>query len=164
MSFELGTFIFLCVLALFTGRIVDFRHLRSLKQREAATAHMLVHNLSSFPELTAVRRPVSIVNAEVVIATDYFKNFVAKLRQLVGGEMYGYGVLMMRARREALLRLKEAALSQGFNALANVRLNTADIGGAQSGRGVVMVTVLASATAYRSEVLASKQALSWRKS
>lgn len=156
MSVELIIFVVLMVLALFTGRIVDFNHTRSLKEREAKTAHVLIHNLRSFPEHIPQSRTPTIINAEVVIATDYFKNFVSSLRQFFGGEMHAYGFLMMRARREVTLRLKEQALSEGYNAVANVRFYTVDIGSAQGARqGVVMVSMLACGTAYRSEQLMS---------
>jgi uncharacterized protein YbjQ (UPF0145 family) len=85
----------------------------------------------------------------VVIATDYMKSFLARVRNIFGGEVRSYTKLMIRARREAVVRLKHQAVELGYNALCNVRLETADIGGTASGRGVSMAAVLAWGTAYR---------------
>jgi len=86
-----------------------------------------------------------MVTAEVVIASDYFKMFLASLRKLIGGNLRSYETLMERARREAVLRLIEQARGHQFNALCCVRIESSNIG-----KGVMpMVAVLASATAYR---------------
>jgi uncharacterized protein YbjQ (UPF0145 family) len=63
--------------------------------------------------------------------------------------MKSYQSLATRARREALLRIIEKAKSQGYNAICNLRMDSADIGGsATSKKGSVMVSIIASATAY----------------
>ena len=56
--------------------------------------------------------------------------------------------LLIRPRREALLRIVEAASQQGYNAVCNVRFETADVGGISTMRKVAMVAIVASATAY----------------
>ena len=43
----------------------------------------------------------TLVMGEVVIASDYFKTFVASLRNIVGGEVKAYQTMLSRARREA---------------------------------------------------------------
>ena len=138
----------LLLLGLIAGGLAERRHLRSLDEREARHRNVLVTDLKSFPHAIAGPRPPRMVVAEVVIASDYLKSFLASLRQLFGGEMRSFGTLMIRGRREALMRLTEQARAEGYNGLCNVRLERADIGGSTSRRGVPMVTVLASATAY----------------
>ena len=46
------------------------------------------------------------------------------------------------------MRIIEQARSQGYNAVCNVRLETADVGGSSSRRRAAMAAILASATAY----------------
>ncbi len=89
-----------------------------------------------------------MIVGEAVIATDYLKSFLAKLRNIFGGRVGSYQSLMVRARREALLRIVEEAKRQGYNAVCNVRMQTADVGGNSTMRRVAMVAILASATAY----------------
>ena len=86
---------------------------------------------------------------EVVIATDYLKSFQATIRKIFGGRLGSYQTLLDRARREALLRVIEQAQDQGYNAVCNVRLETADVGGNTSQRRVAMVGILGSGTAYQ---------------
>jgi uncharacterized protein YbjQ (UPF0145 family) len=86
--------------------------------------------------------------AEAVIASDYLKTFLAGLRNIFGGEVGSYVTLATRARREALVRMMEQAHAQGYDALCNVRMDPADIGGNTARRGVPMVAILASGTAY----------------
>ncbi len=136
------------LLGLIVGQAVERAHFRQLSRREEAVAHMLVTDVKTFPGgVTARRSPEMIVN-QAVIATDYLKSFLAGLRKILGGELTSYLSLMERARREALLRVLEEAREKGYDAVCNVRLDTADIGGAATARGVVMVAVMVSATAY----------------
>ena len=139
----------LCALGFFIGGARERAHLRNLDRRENEVRHLLVSNLKSLPGLMLGPRPPRLVVGEVVIATDYLKTFVASLQQLVGGELRTYRSLMMRARREAVLRLAEQAKAEGYNAIGCLRVDAADIGGTTgSRRGVPMVGVLATGTAY----------------
>lgn len=138
----------LLMLGLIGGGLAERRHLRSLEACETRHRDVLVSDLKSFPQACVGPHPPKLVVAEVVIASDYLKSFLASLRQIFGGEMRAFGTLMIRGRREAIMRLIQQARAEGYNALCNVRLERADIGGSTTGRGVPMVTVLASATAY----------------
>jgi uncharacterized protein YbjQ (UPF0145 family) len=89
-----------------------------------------------------------MIVGESVIATDYLKTFLAGLRKIFGGELRSYQSLLVRARREALQRVVEEARRSGYNAICNVRLDGADVGGNSKRRRVAMVCILASATAY----------------
>ena len=81
-------------------------------------------------------------------ARDYLKSLLAKIRKTLGGELGVYQKLLLRARREALVRLLEQARSQGYNAVCNVRLDAADVGGTSGGRGTTMAGIMATGTAY----------------
>ena len=131
------------------GRFSEKKHLNSLDEREAFTSGFLVTDLKSFPMLSdGGNRPEMLVG-EVTIATDYYKSFVGKLRNFFGGEMACFEVLKMRARREATIKIIEQAQAKGFNAICNLRLETADIGGSTlSKKSAITVSILASATAY----------------
>jgi len=131
------------------GRAADRSHLARLTQREQALAGMPVADVRTFAPAAEATRGAALVVAEVVIATDYLKTFLARLRNIFGGEVKSYGLLLLRARREAITRLLEQARGLGFNAVCNVRLETADIGGnTASRRGANMAAILASGTAY----------------
>lgn len=145
----LGSFVVLMALGLFVGGSIERRHFRKLDEREAANADMLITQLKSFPFVVAGPSPPAIFFGEAVIASDYLKSFLGNVRKIFGGEMRSYQSLLVRARREALLRLVEDARQQGYNAVCNVRYDSTDIAGASKARKkAVMVTLLASGTAY----------------
>ena len=131
------------------GTIVERRHFRRLKEREAALRDLLVTDTKTLPAGYAPR-PFGLVTGQVVIASDYFKTFAAGLRKLVGGDLRTYETLMERARREALVRMMESAKQMGANRVINVRFSTSNIGSGGSQRrrrGAAMVEMYAYGTA-----------------
>jgi uncharacterized protein YbjQ (UPF0145 family) len=139
---------FLLILGFAVGSVAERRHLASLRRREHELADMLVTNLKSFPGGVDSGAGSLMVQGEAAIATDYMKTFLAGLRKVVGGELRSYRSLMLRARREAVLRMLEQARSEGYDAVCNVRLDTANISGISRRRPPV-VEMLATGTAYR---------------
>ena len=148
---NLGIFIFLIVFALLAGQHAERKHLLSLQRREQQLHDMLVTQLRSFPEGAFDDSPPRLFVAEVVIATDYLKSFLAKLRGIFGGEVKSFQSLLIRAHREATLRVLEQACEEGYDAVCNLRMQTADVGGNSTVRKVAMVAILASGTAYHTK-------------
>ena len=151
----MGSFIVIIVMlaiGLFVGRTVERRHFRSLAERESQLQGMLITQDKSYLEPTSQLAP-TMFTAEVVIASDPLKSFLSGWRNIFGGEMRSYVTLVERARREALLRVVEQARAMGYNAICNVRLNTADIGGNVGRKGIPMGAIMASATAYHSSLV-----------
>lgn len=146
--FSLFVFVALLLLGLVVGSIQERRHFRDLERREEQTSDVLLTQLRSFPGQTEGGSPPLLVVGEVVIASDYLKSFLAKIRNIFGGRVRSYQTMLVRARREAILRIVEEARRQGYNAVCNVRLQTADVGGNSSMRRVPMAAILASGTAY----------------
>ncbi len=140
----------LVVCGLIIGRTVEKQHFRKLEEREAAMSDMLVTQIKSFPNAVASGQPPNLVLAEVVIGSDYLKSFLAKWRNLFGGEIKSYQTLQERGKREVILRLAENARAQGYNAICNVRISPADVGGntTASKKQMPMSAVIATATAY----------------
>ena len=145
----LGPPAFFILLGLVVGTAAERRHFRSLEQREASLSRVLVTDLRSYAPDIDAHTPPSLVTGEAVIATDYLKTFLAGLRNLLGGEVRSYLTLVNRARREAMLRMLESARTLGYDAVCNVRLEPADIGGSTHRKGVPMAAMIASGTAYR---------------
>ena len=151
----MGSLIVIAVLlaiGLIVGRTVERNHFRSLAQRESQLTGMLITQDKSYLEPTNQLAP-TMFTAEVVIASDPLKSFLSGWRNIFGGEMRSYVALVERARREALLRVVEQARGMGYNAICNVRLNTADIGGNVGRKGIPMGAIMASATAYHTSLI-----------
>jgi uncharacterized protein YbjQ (UPF0145 family) len=136
----------------FFGRAAERKHIKSLEEREKACEGFFVSDLKTFPGISDASKEPKMLIGEVTIASDYYKRFAGSLRNFFGGEMKSYVSLMSRARREAMLRIIEEARAEGYNAICNLRLDSADIGGsATTKKASVMVSILASATAYNTD-------------
>jgi len=146
---QLGVMLFLLgVLGLVCGRTAERRHFRRLREREAELADMPVTNLKTFPGGAEPTAHACLVLGECVIASDYLKSFLARWRNIFGGEMRSFVTLMERARREATVRMLQDARRRGYNAVCNVRLRTATVGSATRRGGAAMVEMIATGTAY----------------
>lgn len=126
-NFELVIFLALIILGYSTGTWAEKRHYRSINQREKELINLAVVTAEgSFrPERIA---NATLVSGSVVISIDYFKRLLAILRNIFGGRVKSYESLVDRARREAILRMKESAKEQGAGLIINMRLETATIG------------------------------------
>jgi len=76
---------------------------------------------------------------------DYFKRLLASLRNIFGGTVKSYESLIDRARREALLRMKEKAPQASM--IVNVRIETTTVGRKANKKGVGCLEALAYGTA-----------------
>jgi len=123
---ELIIILILLALGLGFGRAAETKHFKSIIAREAEYKNLLAFS-SRFPPLDKPIKTARLVDGNVVVSVDYFKRFVAGLRALIGGRIKSYETLVERARREALLRMKEEAYSQGFSHIFNVKLETSSI-------------------------------------
>lgn len=140
----------LLILGLLAGTIVEDRHLASLDRREDEVRGMRVCNLRSFPGAAPAGPQPTLVVGVAVISSDFFRTFMMKLKNIIGGRLGYFERLCDRGRREAYLRMLDEARHAGFDAVCNVRFDTADIVGAgERGNAVATVVVLASGTAYK---------------
>jgi len=110
----------------FVGQAIERRHYASIRLRERRYRDVLAFAMR-FPPDTLTPQRAFLVHGAVVVSADYFKTFVAGLRNLVGGRFRAYETLMERARREALLRLKEDARNRGARLVVCVRFETTSI-------------------------------------
>lgn len=125
----LDVIIFLVLVALgyTAGTIAERRHYKSIIRREKASLQMQVMTAEPvLPEERIAR--VFLVSGSAVISIDYFKRLLARLRNIFGGRVKSYESLVDRARREAILRMKEQARAGGARAVVNFRLETSAIG------------------------------------
>lgn len=120
------TFMLLIVLGLVFGRIAENRHFKSIMQREAQTASVPVVSTRALPSSLRNAR-TELVSGSVVVSLDYFKKIAAALKAIFGGQLRSYETLLERARREAILRMKEAGIEAGGKIILNVRVETASI-------------------------------------
>ncbi|MBW9257007.1 MAG: YbjQ family protein [Candidatus Thiodiazotropha sp. (ex. Lucinisca nassula)] len=131
------------------GSYAESRHYKSIIARENRLRHIPAVT-SRFPPMNNNSRDAQLVSGSVVISVDYFKRFIAALRNLVGGRVTSYESLVDRARREAILRMKAQAEQHNADIVFNVKLETSSI---HKGRGnsIGSVEVLAYGTALKTQ-------------
>ena len=91
-----------------------------------------------------------LVQGNVVISVDYFKRMLAGLRNFFGGTVQSYETLLDRARREAILRLKESCPQA--DQIINLRLETSSIyKGGKNRIGSVEILAYGTAIYFKTE-------------
>lgn len=141
------SFLIFMSLGFFFGRRAERRHFYNLQQRELDRRDVVTTQLKTFLAPAPGGKPPRLLVAETVVASDYLKSFLAKLRNIFGGEVRSFETLLERARREVTVQLQEQAAAKGYNAICNVRLNTASVGG-MSSKAAAMAAIIGWATAY----------------
>jgi len=141
---QLILFVILLSLGYFFGRHAEKKHYKSILEREE---HWLQLPTTSSKYVSKGDRVIGrchLVNGSMVVSVDYFKRILAKLRNFFGGNIQSYESLIDRARREAVLRMKESCPEA--DQVINLRLETSSI---TKGRGkqIGSVEVLAYGTA-----------------
>jgi uncharacterized protein YbjQ (UPF0145 family) len=135
------------ILGFFIGRIIEKKHMKDILLRENELKNLAWRNtgkLESFPDAYGV-----MVTGSVVIAQDAFKAFVANISFIFGGRVTPYESLIERARREAILRMKENAKSIGAHEIVHVRMETSSIGMSKPQGGSSSVEVFCYGTALK---------------
>ncbi len=122
---QAGSVVALLVLGYLFGRLAEKRHYRRIIEREAQMQSLPVVASRYPPEDRAYQQ--QLVTGSVVIASDYFKAFLAGLINIFGGRVTPFESMLDRARREALLRMKEQALALEAAYVFNIKFDTTRI-------------------------------------
>lgn len=134
----------LIALGFFFGRHAEKKHFHSILKREREFLQLptTANQIPLSPPETIER--AELVLGGVVISVDYFKRMLAGLRNFFGGSVQSYETLLDRARREAILRLKESC--PDATEIINLRLETSSISKGNDSR-IGCVEVVAYGTA-----------------
>lgn len=122
------------VLGMVFGTIAERRHYKSIREREGKWAPVPATNFAHVPPGSVER--VELACGSSVVASDGLKNFLGPLLSLVGGELNMYSSVIDRARREAVLRMKESC--PWADCFVNLRMETSQVDG-ESPNASVMV-------------------------
>lgn len=141
LIFQIVVFIILFSVGWGVGRHVEKKHLVALDEQEQKLKHITM-DTNKFAES---QHAGMLISSNVVISHDYFKYVLANIHNFFGGRLTSYESITDRARREAIVRLKQQAQQMGATHMMGVRLSTTELG-MQGG----MVEVFAYATAVKS--------------
>lgn len=153
-----GIFLVLMTIGYFSGKSAEKRHYQSILAREREFVNLPAVTLKRADDERSVAE-ANLVSGSVVISVDYFKRFVAGLRNFFGGRMGAYESLVDRARREAILRMKEQA--KRADIILNMRLETSTMNdGAKNTVSSIEVIAYGTAVKYAAGEPQTKKSLS----
>jgi len=134
----------LIVIGRIVGASIERKHFADIAEREAEFRNQPALSIKQSDAPHPIRT-ASLASGSVVVSIDHFKRFVSAFRMIVGGEVRSYSSLIERARREAVLRMKES--QPNADAYLNTRIETSTIASTQGDEGMGTIEVLASGTA-----------------
>jgi uncharacterized protein YbjQ (UPF0145 family) len=117
--------VLLLILGYLFGRVAEQRHYKRIIKREAEMQHLPVV-ATRYPPLDR-EYAKQLVTGNVVIASDYFKTFLANLINIFGGRVTPFETMLDRARRESILRMKDEANQMNAAYVFNVKFDTTRI-------------------------------------
>ncbi|WP_180126281.1 MULTISPECIES: YbjQ family protein [unclassified Acinetobacter] len=140
LIFKVLIFVVLFCIGWGFGRHIEQKHLKELEAQEKRLAHIHIDN----NRFKTTEHFGQLISSNVVISHDYFKYVIANIQNFFGGRLTSYESIVDRARREAVVRLKQEAEKMGANQIMGLRLSTTELG-MQGG----MVEVFAYGTAIQ---------------
>lgn len=124
LIFQIVLFFILCCIGWGFGRHFERKHWRELKEKEQQLSHISIDtNRFVYSEIAG-----QFISSNVVISHDYFKYIIANIHNFLGGRLTSYESVIDRARREAIVRLKQEAVRHGADKIMGVRLSTTELG------------------------------------
>ncbi|MGA1050529.1 MAG: YbjQ family protein [Minisyncoccia bacterium] len=85
-----------------------------------------------------------IVNGEVILGANVFRDIMASIRDFIGGRSAAYEEVLKKAKEEALQELQQEAKKLGANAIIGI-----DIDYEMIGTGMLMVAVSGTAVVIK---------------
>ncbi len=85
-------------------------------------------------------RVIGIVSGETILGANIFRDFLAGIRDIVGGRSGAYETVLRDARKTALAEMSREAQSLGANAVVAVDIDYETVG-----NGMLMVTACGTA-------------------
>ena len=132
-----------------TARILAWRHEQDLRARELLSSGAPLLLAGKAPD-TGLSAPC-LVYGSVALSHAAVRSLPVVFRQLIGGRVPVLEAMVTRARREAVLRLREAAREVDAEVVANVRFETHRLRGVPLffGGTLMAIEVVAFGTALR---------------
>lgn len=106
------------------GRHIERKHFHELKAQEKKLAYITIDT----NKFNTSDHFGQLVSSNVVLSHDYFKYIISLVHNFFGGRLSTYETVLDRARREAVVRLKQEAEKMGAHHIMGLRLSTTEMG------------------------------------
>jgi uncharacterized protein YbjQ (UPF0145 family) len=87
---------------------------------------MIITNIEQVPGMVILEH-YGLVSGSTVRAKHIGRDFMAGLKNIVGGELKGYTELLQESRAQAIERMVQQAKALGANAVINIRFSTSAV-------------------------------------
>ncbi|MFC1829255.1 YbjQ family protein [Thermodesulfobacteriota bacterium] len=87
---------------------------------------MILTNIETIPGRKIVEH-FGLVSGSTIRAKHIGRDFMASLKNIVGGELKGYTELLNESRKQAVDRMMEQTRQLGGNAIVNIRFSTSSV-------------------------------------
>ena len=153
----------LLILCFFSGKIAEKYHYKKIKERELL---LIKRPYVTFEKNISTKKEVQnaqLVASNVVIGCDYFRAFLASLRNIFGGNVSTYEAVLDRGRREALLRIREQAVKLGADIVVNVKVDSVTLDPIEVAKNPkTCITAYGTAIRYARWIIWKTKTINWR--
>jgi len=87
---------------------------------------MIITTIESIPGKKIIEH-YGLVSGSTIRAKHIGRDFMAGLKNIIGGELKGYTELLQESRAQAIQRMRSSAEQLGANAVINVRFSTSSV-------------------------------------
>ena len=109
------------------GSITEGENIEKVKKNtQIASGALILTNIESVPGKKIVEH-FGLVSGSTIRAKHIGRDFMASLKNIVGGELKGYTELLTDSRRQAVDRMIDQARQLGANAIVNIRFSTSSV-------------------------------------
>ena len=129
---QIGIVVGLLLVGFLFSTLAEKRHYAKIIKDEMRLNQLPAMSTRLPPENQLYRH--QLVSGNIVVANDYFKFFTAALRSLFGGRLSTYESLLDRGRREAIIRMKQAAQQANAEYVFNVKYTTTNLNAGDEGK------------------------------
>jgi len=139
--FEFLFIVFPLIVGYLVGTWLENRHFADIRAREAALQNRVFTYTHNHVPAEMGACELRLLAGGTVVSVDAFKRLAAKVHSFFGGRVGVYESLVERARREAILRLREHAARIGAEMVLGIRIETSPIndGDPRKSMGVELV-------------------------
>ncbi len=112
------------------GKFIERLHFHNIQKREKRFKSLSAFTTEKSHTIDPTEE-MKMVYGNIVIGIDYYKRVIGFLRKIRGGPLRTHERVIERARREAILRMKNQAYNWGAYKIINMRIETSAIGSTQ---------------------------------
>jgi uncharacterized protein YbjQ (UPF0145 family) len=123
---DLIAIIAVLIITYVSGTLLEKKHYKRIREREQKLLNQ-PYVVDSFTALESNIREAKLVDGSCVIAADRFKVFLGGLLSIFGGRIATFESLTDRARREAIIRMREQAIDADM--IVCTRIQYTELGG-----------------------------------